>query len=332
MKLKLHNLVLFGTRLGLGFSGGSDATMLYFKHIADHFESVTLVCQTIGFVPFEHQTKIFKTQDEAKEILQALSKGQNMIFYGDFLDAHIYIELDLPFYFTYHDTWQVDDQNQQSNPTVMRYQNIFKNAKHVFTVSDWALSQIQKFTNDCSLTKCGPQIEAKMEQKRDVKSNAFLMVGNIDERKYGFAVSLFEALAKKNWQGSIDIYGNINDFELSNRLEGFSFVKVKGFQTSIPYCEYAGLISTSQAENLPISMIEAKWHELPILSFDVGGIKEIVKSEGIMVEKGDVLSLANAILESEVNQMDSSKIEEMKTYSWANSAQHMLDIMGIQPL
>lgn len=55
-------------------------------------------------------------------------------------------------------------------------------------------------------------------------------------------------------------------------------------------------ILSSDSEALPISILEAMAHGLPIVSTAVGGVPDIVTDNGLLVEKGNMSALSEAIL------------------------------------
>jgi glycosyltransferase involved in cell wall biosynthesis len=63
------------------------------------------------------------------------------------------------------------------------------------------------------------------------------------------------------------------------------------------------LVLPSYTEGTPNCIIEAMLFELPVIAYSVGGVPDIISGEsGMLVEKGDIVSLANAITELVNNQ------------------------------
>ena len=60
-------------------------------------------------------------------------------------------------------------------------------------------------------------------------------------------------------------------------------------------------VMCSDYEGLPLSILEAMAAGLPIVSTDVGGIKDIVTDNGILTHKGNVEELANALIQLGIN-------------------------------
>ena len=87
-------LILFGTRIGLNFSGGSNATVLLFQHIVPFFEEVFILCQELGALPFREkvEVKFWSNKEEALTELSKLSSPDS-VFYGDFVDAEILLNI-----------------------------------------------------------------------------------------------------------------------------------------------------------------------------------------------------------------------------------------------
>ena len=61
------------------------------------------------------------------------------------------------------------------------------------------------------------------------------------------------------------------------------------------YAEADIYVQTSHREAMPLSILEAMASGLPIISTNVGGIKDVVKGNGIMIEDGDEKGLYDAM-------------------------------------
>jgi len=72
-------------------------------------------------------------------------------------------------------------------------------------------------------------------------------------------------------------------------------------------------VLSSDSEAMPVSILEAMAHGLPIAATNVGGVPELVDGNGILTPKGDAQALATAMLELASN---ARKREEMAKCSW----------------
>ncbi len=80
-------------------------------------------------------------------------------------------------------------------------------------------------------------------------------------------------------------------------------------------------VQSSHIEAMPLSLLEAMAAELPIVSTDVGGIRDIVKANGILVPDGSIEDLTQAMLamyqksEEERAEMGKCALSLVQAYS-----------------
>ena len=91
------------------------------------------------------------------------------------------------------------------------------------------------------------------------------------------------------------------------------------------------VVNTSIKEGWGITNIEANACGTPVISADVPGLRDSVKSgvSGLLYEYGNIKQLSEKILllltnESELNLLSEGAVEWAKTFSWDNSAELML--------
>ncbi|MDW3647426.1 MAG: glycosyltransferase family 4 protein [Bacteroidia bacterium] len=328
-------LILFGTRIGLNFSGGSNATVLLFQHIVPYFDEVYIVCRELGALPFRKNVNLiyWENEKQAQQELLKLSSADS-IFYGDFVDAKLLVDSHLPFFFTYHDNWpeqqDLDEASQlMAQERIASYQEIFSAAIQVFSVSEFKRRFIQKATARHVLIRNGAfhPIHAFSQTKRKAGSNfKLLMMGNLDKRKYHYAIELFRKIpAASNLE--VHIYGHSVDPEIEAALEEFPFVQLKGFQADIDLRNYHLLLSCSFIENLPISMLEALQNHTPVLSYEVGGIAEVVDhgKTGILIPPFDVDEMLQELWKIKAGEYSFSfHPSRYEAFNWEKSAKLML--------
>ncbi|MEM6800539.1 MAG: glycosyltransferase family 4 protein [Bacteroidota bacterium] len=335
-------LVVFGTRMGLGFSGGSNATILLLEHMLNGFGEVIILCREKGEIPFEEKLQIVFWEKET-DIIPLLNSwaSEQTIFYGDFQDAMYLVEAKLPFFFTYHDNWPEQKRQDyfsffQSFRIIPKYARIFKAAQHVFSVTEKKRAFIDTYTSLHSLARNGASLSFQKRpspQKQTDAKFSILMLGNIDKRKFHYAAKLFRLLDRDpiiREQIEIHIFGHPLKDSLTKSLAQYPFVSCMGFKKEIKFEEYELLLSCSFIENLPISMLEALQHELPILSFDIGGVSELIEHEadGILIPPFAL----NRMQEELKNIMNtrytfSFPKEKLVPFNWEYSAKHMLEKM-----
>lgn len=335
--LRDKRLVLFGTRMGLGFSGGSNATILLLEHMLEAFGEVIILCKEKGEIPYEDKLNIIFWRDEA-DILPLLKScaSEKTLFYGDFQDAIYLVKARLPFFFTYHDNWPEQRQLDLSSwlrsfRTIKTYAKIFGAAQHVFSVTEKKRAFIGKFTQAHSLARNGASLQylpSTFKAKEASSVFKILMLGNIDKRKFHYAIKLFSQLDSRMTEGiEIQIFGHPLDTSMTKVLNDYPFVSCLGFRKEIRFEDYDLLLSCSFIENLPISMLEALQHRLAVLSFDIGGVSELIEHEqdGILIPPFDL-----ARMQEELKNIISGKYqfnfprEKLEAFDWKQSAQLML--------
>lgn len=98
-----------------------------------------------------------------------------------------------------------------------------------------------------------------------------------------------EYIQKENLENSVSLKGNVSNVE-----EYFAESDI--------------FVLSSAYEGLPLVVLEAMAASLPIVSTDVGGVKDVVTDNGILVEPGNKDDLAQAILKLVENRQYSKKL------------------------
>lgn len=331
-------LVILSDNIGLNFSGGAIATCRIFNTIQHHFEQVILIGQQLGEHPFKnYQFLEWKNKEQAFQHIQSISVNE-AVFYGDFYMADYFAFLDIPFLFTYHDNWPDQQQFGKENKLLATffipiYQRIFVKAWHVATVSKFKLDYVQQFAAHTSLIRNGINMQVTKQQAKTIHRNEpinILMLGNIDDRKYGWAVQVFQQLSTLEIKDlNIHIYGHQHDLELTTQLQQFPFVTLKGFQRTIDFTDYHLLLMTSKMENLSISVCDALANHTPVACFDVGGLKEVIKhtQNGWLVPAGDILEMATVLKQLTQGTVSFNfESQDLSEFDWEKAGQHYLKL------
>lgn len=331
-------LIVLAENFGLNFSGGCIATAKFLETMQNAFDEVIILAQKVGIHHLDRA--LFVQYDELNELPKLLHKhnSSNTVGYGDFYVAEHFIKASIPFYFTYHDNFPdivthniFDDFFIEDRLNC--YRNIFENAVLVFSVSQAKLNYLRQYTSKVILVRNGVFQRIEKQRVNVPLANEpinILMAGNVDKRKYEKAVELFKLLnEKKNINFKIDIYGLNNDERLANEIEAFEFVALKGYTKSIPFKNYHLYLNTSLAENLSIAVVDAIANFTPVVTFDVGGLKEVInKNNGFVIQTFDIEAMVNQLIDVDynyfVNYFDTTTIEN---FDWKKSANQMLDKM-----
>jgi glycosyltransferase involved in cell wall biosynthesis len=329
------SLVILTTHFGMNFSGGSTATHQIFVRLEDEFNRIIVVCNKIGHHQFKKvEFKVYNSSWEAYKILRSLS-NKDTIYYGDFYNSVLFVWAKKKFYFTYHDNWPEMKNTSlydhiKSFFYIPIYNAILRSAEMVIAVSKYKMRYIEKFSRDVKLVYNGFNVNEEKDVTRFEGKNKIIMVGNVERRKYHIALRLFKSL-DLDFRGDIDVYGNLIDKHLAEKLNSFPFVNIKGFVPSVPYKSYNCLLHTSYIENLPIAVCESIIHHLPVVAFDVGGISEVVNpSNGILVPPYDIKRMKNSI-ESMLSggQVFSFSENDLSNFNWDIAARSYLKIMQL---
>lgn len=192
-----------------------------------------------------------------------------------------------------------------------------------------------------------PLYKAVQEEARTYKNNedtkVFLSVGRInspkDQKNYRLLVDVFLRLHQSQVNAILLVIGNdssdgqqvLRDLKERNP-HNVVFLGVKS--NVVDYMLHADFYClSSRFEGLPITVIEALSHGLPVVSTRVGGIPEMIVTQenGILVDSLDEKDYYNAVIE--ILSWDSSKLKavketNIKTYKEhfgiAAAAQHYL--------
>lgn len=136
--------------------------------------------------------------------------------------------------------------------------------------------------------------------------NRITKIGTVGRLTYQKAQEYFIHMAEKIYSAGLEceflIYGDGEDYnKLKTLIEErglTNYVKLMGYTDDVNSVlkNLDIFVLTSRYEGIPYILLEAMNNSLPVISTDVGGIKEIIKNDynGILVKQGDV----NALVEN----------------------------------
>lgn len=277
-------IVILTKKWGRNFSGATLATQYlvkcWIKESID-IEVYTLCCgETSENSSIE--IHICKNNLELLTKLKTsdLKNTSDTIGYSDDHLGYIFSYVGIPYIHTYHGNWPDAKRVSfemwlKSFYFIPKYKKTITNAKIVVNVSEYMRIFTDKYNKNCCIIRNG--IELKNTGILNTHYyKKYLMVGNIDQRKYSLLIPVLNILKAIDSDIKIDIYGKVLDRNLYKKLEKYPNVKMLGEVKDIPYKNYLGLINTSKIENLPISACEAIKFGIPVFCFKVGGLPEIV--------------------------------------------------------
>ncbi len=335
-----QSLVILSDNFGLDTSGGSIATASIFEQIQDEFEMVYVVAKYFGKHNFRNIKHLgYQRKDEAIKLIIQLNELGNMIFYGDYYTSLYFISAKVPFYFTYHDNWPDQRTHGLSNFIksffyIPVYKKIFKHCEALINVSAYKMPFNAHLNPNTYLIRNGLNMKvskktATMYQQGDQLH--IIMLGNIDTRKFGLASALFKQIKRESLHVKIDIFGKIIDEKISAKINAFEFVTIHGYKDDINFKPYHVLLSVSKMENLSIAVCEALANCTPVISFDVGGLNEVVKHKvnGMLIKKYDLSNLLQAIKDFKSGKLKFSFNEnDLNEFDWKKAADAYLKVIN----
>lgn len=153
----------------------------------------------------------------------------------------------------------------------------------------------------------------ELELPEDKKIVLFLVGGGYDRYIFkGGKYLEYLANAYKDVQSIVFLCIGLSDLPSSSKKENIIYVdKVNESEIMAKYYSASDVfLFTSLAENFPIVILEAMSCGMPILSFDIGGVKEVIihKNNGYVVkykDEDDLLSGLDYLLSLSQNSLDS---------------------------
>jgi len=166
------------------------------------------------------------------------------------------------------------------------------------------------FSNNFNLQKIEvvknvvPDCGGKLVNKNYKNEAIFLYLGHINESK-GIWLLMQAAVVLKRLNKKFKIlvggHGDVNKLlkfiDVNNLSDRVTFLGwVSGDQKERLFGSASVFILPSFVEGMPVSILEAMAHQLPIIATNVGGIPDIISPDcGILMEPGDVDSLVKAM-------------------------------------
>lgn len=319
-------LVIVTTHFGTNFSGGSTATCEIFQPMESEFDGVHVIGTELGAHDFGNLNFLkYNNWYQLRSIVKKFDT-ESTIFYGDFYNSIVLAILKIPFYFTYHDNWPELERfgfknRLQSVLYTSAYIQIFQRALKVFTVSDFKLNFVRRYANQSILIRNGFKHHNKSSKQKNIDVK-ILMVGNIDSRKYKLAIPLLSKISRHS-ELKVDVFGNVVDRSIANKLQSYSFVNLQGYSNEIPFKDYTLLLHTSAMENLPMVVCEAIENQIPVIAFDVGGISEVINTQnGVLIDPYDLKSMTEKVLDVVNNRIGFTFNDNsiLKEYSWKEAS------------
>lgn len=185
-----------------------------------------------------------------------------------------------------------------------RIETVINQADLIIVLSDWWKNYFESnFPNGSFKRVYNPIKVAKVERENIIGSlMKFLFLGHISKRKGCFEIievaKELRDIGMNNFQvqiggnGEIDkLESLIKEHELGDNIKFLGWVS--GEQKAELFFESHVFLLPSHNEGLPVSILEAMAHSLPVISTKVGGIPEMIVEggSGFLINPGDLENL-----------------------------------------
>lgn len=299
-------LIIVTKNYGKNFTGATLATQYFVERWKDFFDSIMVFTLNVGEYK-QNDNVVIRLCDNENGMYRLLlsekrKNEQSVLGYSDDHLGFLLGNSGITYVHTYHGNWPYArwvsvEFFVKSFYFMPLYRKTIHKAKYIVNVSNYMENFTKQYNKNSVIIHNG--MDFKIERHGEILHNSFLMVGNIDSRKYALAIKLAKLIYKRAPQIMIDIYGKIIDDNIAVKLKRIPNISLKGLCNDIPYDSYCGLINTSKIENLSISVCEAIKAEKPVFCFNVGGLSEVVKEKetGYLFEIKDINKMVNKIVE-----------------------------------
>ncbi|WP_213335297.1 glycosyltransferase [Enterococcus casseliflavus] len=299
----MKDLVILTKKFGKNYTGATVATQKLCEDWAKRYQKVTILTFEIGEFEKKENMEIFLFPNIFSLMKKIYAiKSNDSLFYSDDHLGFLLGFAGINYLHTYHGNWPEArwiDMNffLKSLFFMPAYKLTLRKANRVINVSYYMDKFTRKYNGNSLVIRNGTSQNSDEVKKVGETNNKIIMVGNIDERKYGTCLKLFRNLSFAEIDITIDIYGSIIDKDLYDKLSLFEFVNIKGFVNDIDFSNYDFMLCTSTIENLPISIVEAAKARIPVFAYNVGGINEIIVSgnNGFLVSNKNADKLSKLI-------------------------------------
>ena len=139
--------------------------------------------------------------------------------------------------------------------------------------------------------------------RSDGQKKKFLAVGRFSPKHKGFdlLIQAFTIFAQKNLEWTLDIVGDgpekdlladmISDNDLESRIKLHPFTN----EIQVYYSSASIYVLSSRWEGMPLVLVEAMSHGLPIIASDIPTCQEILGDFGLFFKNGDIQELAQRL-------------------------------------
>ena len=146
-------------------------------------------------------------------------------------------------------------------------------------------------------------IDISRYYKKDHSNITFVHIGRLDENKnQQLIISCFAKVFEQHPDARLILCGDGPTREkLEDQVRTLGLQEVVTFTGNVSNVQdYLAIsdiyLQSSHREGLPLSVVEGMATALPVISTNVGGMKNVVKDNGFLIEDNDVQSYLNAMI------------------------------------
>ncbi len=289
--------------------------------------------------PILDQWNFYKKANDTIDLVLLNPSLGSKSFFRDALFARQLVRKKISFVVFFHG-WNLDFEKKIDEKYIDFFSKSFGQAKKIFVLSkdfknkiiEWGYQGdvlIETTNVDNTLLK-DFSIEEKLDQVKTSKKIKILFLARILREKGVFeTVDAFESLQEKFKNIELIVAGDGKDFDaLKDRVKRNKNIIVTGhvegqdkidlYKTSHIYC------LPSYSEGLPTSVLEAMAFALPVVTTDVGGLKDFFQDTkmGFFVKPKEVKQLSEQL---EVLLLDLNKVVEMGKYNYQYANEKLLN-------
>lgn len=334
-------IIVLTKNYGNGFTGATSSTFaLIDQWLAYGIDVEVCTLNIVGAVNERAVIHCFSGKQKLFRYLKGVENKQ-IVGYSDDHLGFIFRFYGIKYIHTYHGNWPIAMFHTGLKGVIQgiwfipQYIATIYFSRFVCNVSYFMQAYTKRINSSTCVIRNGIEISTKkcIKQKMQIKKGnlKILMVGGVDQRKYGKLVNILERFSEPfSSKIHIDIYGAIHDKRLTEKILELSAVEIIGFVDNIPYDQYDLLLSTSMVENLSIATVEALCSGVPVIGFKVGGVSEIIgnKRNGYLADCFDCNQIANTIvciLTQGIN-IDFDNLTIIKDFSWNTAGQNYYEL------
>lgn len=299
--------------------------------ITNHSLSKTRV---LDIVTSDSNIKIYSLNEDAGMSLRARKKMMRILkqINPDVIHTHLH---SYPYVMTYAIKHHIPIIHTMHNMPIFESKKLGRIIlkflfKHKFAIpvgiSNIISEQIKELYHVPSYTIYNPVDVSKFDIKKDKqKQFTFITIGRMSEQKN-------QQLLLKSFRILVNNYKNVKLIFVGDGVLKDDLLKLTNDLKLNDYIEYVGNVNdvenylkiadafvlSSIYEGLPMTILEAMAASLPIISTNVGGVKDIVTNNGILVkvDENDLAKAMLSLIENEklCNEFKNNSYENAKNY------------------